>query len=232
LLALDRLAEAGRSDSRVFAPASLADFELHRSRLFVTFAPAGWGGVVVRAGWGPGAMPEALDLEVQVSASSVGQLQNLEIGISSGWPSGEDDVLASWAYSAEPRDARSAALSYDGREPDGLLQRLTTTPVAGAFEPRFSPRVFAAPFTAGMACYVEMVQPDDAARRITGEPAGLAASERRPLFTRHALFGHDLEKGVVLRARLRGLWLAQPPGDDELAGIYREFLDEELPLGP
>jgi hypothetical protein len=187
---------------------------------------------VVRASWGAGATPDTLDLEVQVSASSVGQLQNLEVAVASEWPSGEDDELASWAYSAEPRDVRSAALSYDGREPDDFLRRLTTRPVASAFEPRFSPRVFSAPAADGMACYVEMVQPDDAARRITGEPVGPTAGERRPLSTRYALFGHDLEKGVVLRARLRGIWLATPPEAERLAAIYREFREEGLPLGP
>jgi hypothetical protein len=232
LLTLDRLSEAGRSQSDVFVPDSLVGFELHRSRVLLTFAPAGWGGVVVRTGWGPGAGPDSIDLEVQVTASSVGQLQNLEVGVASGWPGSRDDPVPGWAYWAEPRDLRSAALSYDGREPEGLLQRLTTGPVAGLSGPRFLARVFGPFSDSGAACYVEMVQPNDPARRITGQPADPTAVQRREFLCRYALFGHDLEKGVVLRARLRGQWLSTAPTDDQLAALYHQFVEEALPLGP
>jgi hypothetical protein len=232
LLALDRLSEAGRSQPGVFGPASLLGFELHRSWLRVTFAPAGWGGAVVRAGWAPGPKPDTIDLEVQVTASSVGQLQNLEVGVASTWPVAGDEVATGWTYRAEPRDVRSAALSYDGREADPLLRALTTGPAAADSDRRFVPRTFAPSLAANSPCYVEMVQPDDAARRITGEASGARATQRQSLFTRYSLFGHDLEKGVVLRARLRGQWLPDRPTDSDLAKSYREFLAEALPLGP
>ena len=65
------------------------------------------------------------------------------------------------------RDARSAAASYDGREPGASLCNLTTLPLldapgAGIFTP---PGV-----DAGLA-YIEMVPPNDVARRIRLEPS-------------------------------------------------------------
>jgi hypothetical protein len=183
---------------------------------------------LVRAGWGPGETPDSIDLEVQVTASSVGQLQNLEVGVKSRWPSTQDDLATGWDFESEPRDVRSAALSYDGREPEEVLRRLTTRPVTGESERPFAPTVFAPGGDWGTACYIEMAHTNDPARRIVGQPS----TERRQLYTRYGLFGHDLEKGVVLGARLRGAWLAQAPTDDELAAMYRQFLDETLPLGP
>ena len=48
---------------------------------------------------------------------------------------------------------------------------------------------------------------------------------------RYGLFGHDLEKGVIVRGRLRGLWI--PCGDfDEMSReAFREFLETPPPLG-
>ena len=52
--------------------------------------------------------------------------------------------------------------------------------------------------------YVEMVQPADAARRIACGTAAASPTDRNVHSMRYELFGHDLEKGVILRARLRG----------------------------
>jgi len=69
--------------------------------------------------------------------------------------------------------------------------------------------------------YIDLAHPDDVGRRIV-DPAGR--------WVVNALFGHDLERGVVLRGRLRGLWCrgAQPEllAQEALA----RFLAEPLPL--
>jgi hypothetical protein len=75
--------------------------------------------------------------------------------------------------------------------------------------------------------YIELVHPHDAARRITeaGKPASLGHT------TRYGLFGHDLERGVVLRGRLRGLWTTSPTARDDALARYEEFLSLPPPLG-
>jgi hypothetical protein len=72
----------------------------------------------------------------------------------------------------------------------------------------------------GTSSYLEFVHPDDR-----------SPNERPPRsgWTRHSLFGHDLEKGVVLRGRLRGIWLADA---SDAASQLDRFLHEPLPLGP
>jgi hypothetical protein len=76
-----------------------------------------------------------------------------------------------------------------------------------------------------------MVRPDDCARRITGEAARPAAGTSGVVSVRYGLFGHDLEKGVVLRARLRGLWL-DLASEDEVRRHHDAFLREPPALGP
>ncbi len=48
---------------------------------------------------------------------------------------------------------------------------------------------------------------------------------------RYFCFGHDLERGVVLRARFRGLWLDSEGIADRARAEANEFATEELPLG-
>ena len=70
---------------------------------------------------------------------------------------------------------------------------------------------------------MEMVRPEDASRRI---------SEGKLPFTttRYGLFGHDLEKGVVLRARLRGLWLPLTGAMTRTEAEFQHFLTQPPPL--
>jgi hypothetical protein len=68
--------------------------------------------------------------------------------------------------------------------------------------------------------YLEMIHPDDGTRR---ESAGGSAC--------YTLFGYDLERGVILRGRLRGVWLDHRPDEAEVARRLDEFLREPLPLG-
>lgn len=76
------------------------------------------------------------------------------------------------------------------------------------------------PTSAGRPYYLEMLHPDDGVRR----PGGAGGA-------RYALFGYDLERGVILRGRLRGIWLADRPDGSELTRLLSDFLDEPPPLG-
>jgi len=234
MLALEGLAQAGCWAPLALSGATLIGCERRFDRVEATYAPLGWGAVFVRAAWGP-AGDHGIDLQVQAHALTVGQLHGFEVEVASLWPvAGEESEAASRSTRwVEPREARCAALSYDGREPD--LRRLTTLPPRrDAF---LCPRLvsddqgdFAG--AAQEACatnplYAEIVHPDDISRRIREGGRTLATART----TRYALFGHDLEKGVVLRARLRGLWLPAEEGKQAAFVEMEKFLAEPLPLG-
>ncbi|HMP59336.1 MAG TPA: hypothetical protein PKD86_08275, partial [Gemmatales bacterium] len=64
--------------------------------------------------------------------------------------------------------------------------------------------------------YVEMVHPHDGIGIETDGKGGF----------RYRLFGHDLEKGVILRGRLRGLVLPRDGDEDAARAAYAEFIKE------
>jgi len=75
--------------------------------------------------------------------------------------------------------------------------------------------------------YIELIHPDD-----VSHAAGPHVRDHDgPGSVRHALFGYDLEKGIILRGRLRGTWLLGPPDEAEIDRRRRAFLREPLPLG-
>jgi len=80
------------------------------------------------------------------------------------------------------------------------------------------------------ASYVEMIHPADAAGGALFV-AGLGVNQRPETGSvSHQLFASFLEKGVILRARLRGVFLPRQ-GDSELAAeAYRQFLAAPPPL--
>jgi hypothetical protein len=221
LLSLEGVAEAGRWAPDALSGATLLGCELHGRRVEATYAPLGWGALFVRAAWTPSG-DDGVDLEIQVYALSVGLLTAVEVKVVSQFPepasARTSAPIVRWV---EPRDAHSAALSYDGREPD--LRALTTLPPReAAFH---SPRLVV-PDEADSWLYAEMVHPDDVSRRIREGGRTLALAHT----TRYGLFGHDLEKGVVLRARLRGLWLRSENAKQTALERFDEFLHEPLPL--
>jgi hypothetical protein len=228
LLALQSVATVGRCDEEAFGSASLIGVAQHRGRVEATFAPPGWDGLRIRAVWAPAPVGEGVDLEVQIQAATAEVLEQVEVGILSEW---DDEVSDPHTRRVEPRDVRSAALSYDGRESLRTLQDLTTLPVPQSSPHTLPPRFFAPPEFGSDLGYAEMVQPNDCARRISREPAGWPSEPRMSLSTRYALFGHDLEKGVVLRARLRGLWIPSHSPVSEIQRLYEEFLREPPSLG-
>ncbi|HEV3166072.1 MAG TPA: hypothetical protein VGZ22_18740 [Isosphaeraceae bacterium] len=223
LLALEGLASAGRFDPAALTGMTLVGSERRFERVEATYAPPGWGGLVVRAAWSPSG-DDGMDLEVQVQASSLGELKAVEVKLVSQFadpaptPQTSPRLASRWV---EPRDARSAALSYDGREPD--LRGLTTLPPReAAFH---SPRLVPGPAGDGWL-YAEMVHPDDVTRRIREGGRTMAQAHT----THYGLFGHDLEKGVVLRARLRALWLRSEDAKEAALDQFEQFLQAEPPL--
>jgi hypothetical protein len=218
LLGLDGVAAVGRWAPNALSGANLVGFERRFARVEATYAPLGWGALTVRVAWSPTG-EDGVDLEVQVSALAVDPLKAVEVQVLSTLPEAAGARKKRWV---EPRDARSAGLSYDGREPD--LQGLTTLPLPG--ETMLVPRVLPAPWPGG-GSYVEMAHPQDAARRITESSKFSSLGHT----TRYGLFGYDLEKGVVLRARLRGLWVHSDAPEREALARFQHFLQEPLPLG-
>ena len=216
LLTLAGIARIGRWDPEALTGSTLVGFEHRLGRIEATFAPPDWDEVVVRAAWAPHG-DDGLDLEIQISAQSVGQLHAIEVLVESGlW--GLDPGRS--PRFVEPRDARSAALSYDGREPD--VSALTTLPPRPLL-PLLSRPPSEPSGQIPARIYAEFVHPQDVTRRVD---LGMAPSRA----TRYGLFGHDLEKGVVLRARFRGLWLPASPARHLARERYETFLREPPPL--
>jgi hypothetical protein len=217
LLALDGLAAPGRREPSAFSGASLRKVERRLGRMEATYVPQGWADLRLRASWGLHGS-DAIDLEIQLSAQSVDALRRIEVMVASLWPIDEQDPRIRWV---EARDARAASLSYDGREPN--LDGLTTLPPDST-----SLRKARVLVSASLGGYIEMIHPDDVTRRISegGSTRDLSHS------TRYGLFGYDLEKGVVLRGRLRAAWVPGQVVQPESIRRMAEFLDEPPPLGP
>jgi hypothetical protein len=234
LLGLDHVAAVGWRDESAFAGGSLASFECHRGRIQAIFAPPEWPGLNIRAAWGPTPDRDGFDLEVQVWSTSTGVFRRLEAAIASSWSESAGRPVNPGRYSVEPRDVHAAALSYDGRESAEVLRWLSTRPVPAASPHELEPVCFPIPGPSprGARYYLEMVRPSDCARRIVGVCQADDDRPGRGQSMRYGLFGHDLEKGVVLRGRLRGVWLSSPVDQGEAQRRYEAFLAEPPALGP
>ncbi len=230
-MALEHVAAVGRCDVEAFAGRSLVSWARQGSRLEATFAPPAWPGLNVRAAWQPTG-EVGFDLEVQVWMTSPGMLRRVEIAVGSVWSPSADGATISRVHRVEPRDVHAAALSYDGRESRDLLQSLITMPVPAESPHPLGPTLGPMTGNPDGPHYAEMVQPNDCARRIIGEPEGDASGPLRSCWVRYCLFGHDLEKGVVLRGRIRGCWIDSPLPDEDALHRYARFLSEPPPLGP
>jgi hypothetical protein len=75
--------------------------------------------------------------------------------------------------------------------------------------------------------YGEMVHPADFQRSNLKRLAGHTAT----IEVRHRLFAERLEKGVILRARVRGVWVDGVDDIRQVAGCYSAFAAAEPPLG-
>ncbi|QEH33503.1 hypothetical protein OJF2_20050 [Aquisphaera giovannonii] len=92
------------------------------------------------------------------------------------------------------------------------------------------PRVFRPRGSAGELAYVELVHADDVSH-LPAPPAPTVGAETAPGAAMTALFGHDLEKGVVIRGRVRGLWLPTEGLDARLKSAESRLLEVPPPLG-
>ena len=134
----------------------------------------------------------------------MGVLHDVEVMVQSRWQrSDQPPGAAATERRVRPRDARAAAFSYDGRESAGDLRNLVTLPMTD------SPRLHTVtlPGRGDELAYVEMVCPDDVARFMWQESIESRLPVRETMAFTYGLFGHDFEKGVVFRARLRGCWI-------------------------
>jgi hypothetical protein len=227
LLALDLLAVPGRCDLEAFSRKTLVGYERYRRSIRATFAPPSWGGLLVRASWSAIA-EDVVDLEVQITASSVGELEGLEIGVLSRLDFRESSFQTAAPISVEARESASIP-EFDTR--DSSIAAPCDIHFFSATRP-LGPSVF--PARAGLddLYYVEMAHPDDVARRASFESVAERSAGFSGRAIRYALFGLPLEKGVVLRARLRGCWARSRAPEQEAAALYQVFLQEPLPLGP
>ena len=82
VLALEGVAAAGRFDSEALSQRSLSGVERVGQRVEARFAPADWGGLQVVASWSPAPVADGIDLEIEVVASSVGELKSVEVIVS------------------------------------------------------------------------------------------------------------------------------------------------------
>jgi hypothetical protein len=232
LLGLQHVAAPARRDDRAFDRSSLVSCEHHRGRVQATYAPRAWHGLTIRASWEPTPDHDGFDLEVQVCVTSPGVLRRVEAVVGSHWSARTGDPQPTVAYRVEPRDVHAAALSYDGREPPSFLHSLTTLPIPAIFPRSLSPQIHREHGSHRERCYIEMVQPNDCARRIIGENLADGPKSLREFMIHYGLFGHDLEKGVVLRGRIRGIWADSRSPEQEARRRYEAFLSEPPALGP
>jgi hypothetical protein len=232
LLSLQGMAASNRFSTDVFTTATLVELARSHERVEASYAPPNWGGVRVRAAWSPTTARDGVDLEVQITASSVGELQDVEVLVCSVWYETSTPTSTNLPAWVEPRDRRSAALTYDGRESASTLGVLCTRPVPTPSSSSLFPRVFQPSEGDRDTYYIEMVQPNDCARRIIREAIGEEAASTPWLSTQYGLLGHDLEKGIVLRARLRGLWVRTNQPELAARRCLEEFLRQPPPLGP
>jgi hypothetical protein len=232
LLFLERLSAAGREAVSLFSGATLAQVQKWRNLVEATFVPADWAGLRVRACWSPALAGAAVDLQIQVTAQSVGELTGFEVGVGSVWLAGAEGLAAE--ISASP-DRCSESWAVPERHHAGEARSPLSSNVdhmAGRWRPPVEPYVALVPEVEPNTYYVEMVHSSDVARWTTRQPSLLPAPDRVVIGTRYGLFGHDLEKGVVLRARLRGCFVRTETPEEDARALWRSFHSEPLPLGP
>jgi hypothetical protein len=201
LLTLEGLSRAGRVELGALSAQTLVRFECYRGSVWVFFAPPEWGGLTIRAALTPVPMAAGVDLEVQASAMSVGELAGVEVLVKS---------------------------SYHSRGPARVVWASPRSETGGHLLP---PRVWSPFGTEARAAYVELAHPNDTARRTTQQATEAGSSSICAATTWYALFGHDLERGVILRSRLRGCWIRSDSAEDEAQALYGDFLGEPPPLG-
>jgi hypothetical protein len=114
-------------------------------------------------------------------------------------------------------DAANATFASVSLEPGRLNQLIPQDgPGCLVFHPPASPW-----------CYAEMIHAADFQQDQLGVHE--SAGQRRATLE-HRLFPGTLEKGVIVRARIRGLFLEEPDAARHVAEDYQHFLRSPLPL--
>lgn len=185
ILAVAGVVARGRPGPVGFGPGSLVSHECRFGRVEARYRLPESETFALRAAWSPGP-GGAVDLEVQIQASSVDEWRGVEVIVSG---------------------ALAGSIGFDG---------LAVAVVSGE-EGR-------------PAAYVEIAHPEDLAPRPEGDDAARLFTDPGRAWAR-PLFGHDLERGVVLRGRVRGIWLPSRPGQTAVDRLIRSFLAEPPPLG-
>jgi hypothetical protein len=98
--------------------------------------------------------------------------------------------------------------------------------IATSLSPDTGAGCFRFPLAGGQLSYIEMIHPADF------HCATLAARGANPLAIglAHALFPQRLEKGVILRSRLRSFFAPASTAPSAIARAYKEFATSEPPL--
>jgi hypothetical protein len=189
-----------------FTPHSLIQFEKQCGCVQATCAPAGWSGLRVRTGWRPTTIGEGVNLEIQVSATTVGELDHVGLEVMSHHGS------RSGGHHREPVDVAAR-----GGVPPPTLTNLGLVVPAGT-----PPGCF----------YFEMVWPGDIAPPAELKLRHDESMTKHRRSTRISLFSHELEKGVILLARVRGDWINSSEPARAAVASYKDLLDEPPLLSP
>ena len=225
VLALRAVQVAGR---RPFIVGSRASRPIHRLRtnvVDVQFEPSRQCPLRLHLYWSD-SRNDQLDLEVLVS--TLDPFQHLEVLTWSRVP--RASVLLPWPGSGDglqwldigsmpgldtqwlilPRDREAAMFSLDGRPP-GLGEMMLAKPYV-------HPLVLYRP-TGQDWSYVEMSRVEDCARILARKTRGRAELS-------FGLFGRDTEKGVILRGRVRGVYIPRDQDTQRAREILEHFETE------
>lgn len=229
LLAVRCIEVAGKPPFQVGFPPARPDHRLRSNLLDVQLDETSRCPVRLQIYW---SAARARQIDMEVLATTVHAFDKLEVLTWSAAPakeatsrseclfrvsanhSGWVDVREAMRLGAEwlviPRDRNAAIVGLDGRSP-GLDESIVGPPF-------HSPIVCYRP--AGQSwSYVEMSHPDDCARII-------ARYHRRTVEWGFGLFGLDIEKGVILRGRVRGAIVPRRDDLNRADRLFREFLTE------
>jgi hypothetical protein len=176
--------------------------------LVATYPPGAGSAIRVQVYWRAHETVQRLAVELQVS------VQTDELDIATPVVVASQLETVEVLRLIEPRAGRFAPLSLAAAS-----QRLVPQDGLGCL-------LFHLP--ASEWCYAEMIHPADFQQdSISLRTRGGAA---RQVSLEHRLFPGTLEKGVILRARLRGLFLPKLDATTQAAADYLSFLSSPLPL--
>jgi hypothetical protein len=223
LLAVHSVEAQGRPPLRLQPGKGLAEARVRGRTVDVLMHPATRSAVRLHAYW---RIAPHGQLDMETLASSADPLRRLEVITQSSYGHGEVLVLAAargdgWVNVNEsgalgtdcivfPRDRDAGVLSLDGRYPAPESFAL-----GGVFR---YPITLYRPARAAWS-YAEMGRPDDCVRMVVHlRGRGSAVS--------FGMFGLDLEKGVILRGLVRGLFLPRTNDTRQAIRAFERFASE------